>query len=206
MMVETLIPVLAAFLVVTIAPGPANIAVATVSMTHGRASGLRFGLGLGVGFAFWGLIAATGLGAVLQASAQAMIVLKLAGGCYLIWLAFITWRETGAEKTDLLVLSQKRWFLQGLLLNLSNPKAVVAWLAALAAGFGSNETLAQLLFATGLCIALGFVNYFSYALLFSLQACMRFYDRFSGFVSRTVAVFFAATGLAIVRSAFQRTP
>jgi len=51
-----------AFFVVAASPGPATLAAATLSMGQGRARGMRFGLT--VGLAFWGLVAATGLGAV----------------------------------------------------------------------------------------------------------------------------------------------
>ncbi|MEO1748076.1 MAG: LysE family translocator [Pseudomonadota bacterium] len=202
---ETLLPVLAAFIVITVAPGPANIAVATISMAQGRKAGLLFGTGLGVGFAFWGILAATGLGALLQASAEAMIVLKLVGGVYLLWLAWVSWRSADNNKPEARTDQKKRGFLQGLFLNLSNPKAIVAWLAALAAGFGDSGQLAQLLSVMFICIALGFLNYFAYALIFSLGGFMALYRRFARWVNRTVAVFFAATGFAIIRSAFQRT-
>lgn len=204
--IETLLPVLAAFIIITEAPGPANIAVATISMSHGRTAGLRLGLGLGVGFAFWGVLAATGLGAVLQASAEAMIILKLIGGGYLIWLAWMSWQSADTNNPTVRSGQKKRGFLQGLFLNLSNPKAVVAWLAALAAGFGESGQLAQLLFITFICIALGFLNYFAYALIFSLGGFMALYQRFASLVNLTVAAFFSATGLAIIRSAFQRAP
>ena len=46
----------AAFFVVAASPGPATIAVAGVSMRSGRQTGLRFGYGLSVGLAFWGLV------------------------------------------------------------------------------------------------------------------------------------------------------
>ncbi|MEL6436304.1 MAG: LysE family translocator [Pseudomonadota bacterium] len=204
---DALLAILAAFLFVTVAPGPANIAVATISMSCGRSSGLLFGAGLGVGFAVWGVVAATGLGAVLQTSAQAMFVLKLLGGAYLLWLAASSLRSMNVP-ADAQQTTRKsgNWFARGLLLNLSNPKAVVAWIAALAAGFGDNNTLTQLLGVTAVCVALGFANYFGYALLFSLQGCMTVYARFKRWVDGTVALFFAATGLAVIRSAFQRAP
>ncbi|MEO0543938.1 MAG: LysE family translocator [Pseudomonadota bacterium] len=202
---QAIFPVLAAFIVITVAPGPANIAVATISMANGRYAGFQFGAGLGVGFALWGLLAASGLGAVLQASASAMVALKIAGGSYLLWLALTSWRSAEPQALDLAGKDQQFWFVQGLLLNLSNPKAVVAWLAALAAGFGDAAQPAQLLLVTFVCVSLGFLNYFGYALFFSLKGFMTLYQRFATWFGRTVAVFFALTGLAVLRSAFQRT-
>ena len=43
---DSLLAIALAFFVVTVSPGPANIAVATVSMNSGRKAGLLFGIGL----------------------------------------------------------------------------------------------------------------------------------------------------------------
>ena len=53
---ENMLAIALAFFVVTISPGPANIAVATVSMHSGRRAGLVFGLGLSIGLAVWGTL------------------------------------------------------------------------------------------------------------------------------------------------------
>ena len=70
-----------------------------------------FGTGLACGLAFWGGVAATGLGSVLQGSAHLLMALKLLGGGYLLWLAFQSGRtalrgiEAGKE-----FLGRGRWF------------------------------------------------------------------------------------------------
>ena len=121
-----------AFAVVTVSPGPANLAVATIAMARGRRRALSFGYGLSIGLAAWGLVAATGLGAILQQSADALFILKIGGGIYLLWLA---WQSARSAATPLPPQDQHSsetgGFWQGLLLNLSNPKAAVAWMAAL---------------------------------------------------------------------------
>jgi len=76
-----------AFFVVAASPGPGNLAGATVAMMHGRRIGLTFAAGLASGLIFWGLLAAMGMGAVLQSSATALFAFKLLGGAYLLWLA-----------------------------------------------------------------------------------------------------------------------
>ncbi|WP_206601124.1 LysE family translocator [Pseudophaeobacter leonis] len=158
-----------AFFVVAASPGPATLAAATVSMSSGRNNGLRFGLGLSVGLAFWGLVAATGVGAVLQASTYALTALKVFGGGYLLWLAFKTARSA-CEKTPTMTPHEANggWFKRGLILNLSNPKAVVAWMATLSLGLGDGDGVWQVALATPIRVALGFFIYFVYALAFSL--------------------------------------
>jgi threonine efflux protein len=94
--VEYLVSVPLAFLIVTISPGPANIVVATVAMSAGRRRGLAFGAGLSVGVAFWGAVAATGMGAVLQGSAIALTILKVLGGSIFCgWLPDLVVQRSG---------------------------------------------------------------------------------------------------------------
>lgn len=197
--------VAAAFFVAAASPGPATLAVATVSMSAGRANGLRFGMGLSVGLAFWGLIAATGLGAVLQASSVALPILKLIGGAYLLWLALGAARSA-IRKADVAAADAPagRNFRRGLLLNLSNPKAVLAWMATLALGLNDGSGTWQVIAATCLCIALGFIIYACYALMFSTQGAMGVYARVRRWIDGAVAGLFAMAGFGLIRSAFVR--
>ncbi|MFK7966597.1 MAG: LysE family translocator, partial [Burkholderiaceae bacterium] len=191
-MLESLISIALAFWIVTVSPGPANIAVATVSMSAGRHAGMRFGFGLALGLAFWGLVAATGMGAVLKGSEIGLYAIKLIGGVYLLWLAFQSGRKAIDKEPDEIKLTgQSRWFLRGLALNLSNPKAVVAWMAALAVGLGTGNESQQVLIATLICMALGFINYAAHAYAFSLPGFMAGYQRFRQWIEGAVAGLFA---------------
>lgn len=192
-----------AFFVAAASPGPATIAAATVSMSHGRAAGLRFGAGLSIGLAFWGIVAATGLGAVLQTSSHALSILKVFGGGYLLWLAYGSARSASrAESTPLALRSIG--FRKGLILNLSNPKAVLAWMATLALGLGNASGVAQVALATSVCILLGFAIYVGYALVFSTPGAMDVYRRARRWIDGAVAGLFAVAGLGLIRSAFSR--
>ena len=195
----------AAFFVVTITPGPANLAVATISMRFGRGAGMRFGAGLGFGLAFWGVIAATGLGAILQSSVLLLTTLKIFGALYLIWLAYQSARA--AQHANLQASTptkQGNWFLRGLILNISNPKAVIAWMAALSVGIGADNSLSELLMITCVCFGLGFLNYFGHAIAFSFDGVMAFYHRAHRYVEGTAAVLFAGAGIGLLRSALTR--
>lgn len=202
---ESLLAVAAAFFVVTAFPGPANIAVATVSMSRGRRNGLLFGAGLSFGLAFWGVVAATGMGALLQGSAEFLFLLKIAGGLYLLWLAVQSGRAAlGNGGKSLESVSDGRWFVRGLLLNLSNPKAVVAWMAALSMGLGGGDGTGAVVAATSVCMALGFLNYAGYAIAFSMPGFMAGYRRFRKWVDGVAACLFAVAGIGLIRSAFSR--
>lgn len=203
--IESLTAIAAAFFVVTVSPGPANIAVAAVAMHSGRGPALRFGLGLSIGLAFWGMIAASGLGIVLQSVTTALAALKVLGGLYLLWLAILSARS--AARSTTMTPSpgwQGNWFTRGLALNLSNPKAVVAWMAALSMGLGQDTGVGSVFAATSLCMALGLGNYIGHAMLFSLSGPMAGYRRWRRWIDGLVAGLFALAGFSLVRSAFAR--
>ena len=202
---ENILPVALAFFIVTVSPGPANIATATVAMRYGRRDGMLFGLGLSIGLAFWGVIAATGMGAILQGSQYLLFALKITGGLYLLWLAIQSGhsalkKDENATDTP----SEGRWFLRGLMLNLSNPKAVFAWLAALSMGLGIGDNDGLVVLATLVCITLGFLNYAFYAMAFSLPGFMAGYRRFRRWIEGAVAGLFAIAAFGLIRSALTR--
>ncbi len=198
--------ILAAFFIVTVSPGPANIAVSAVAMSSGRKAGLLIGFGLSLGLGFWGLVAASGMGAVLQSSEIVLIAMKLAGGLYLLWLAFLSGRASLEQnfKVSGNTSTSGRWLYRGLLLNLSNPKAVVAWMAALSMGMGINNQSMDVAIATLCCILLGILNYTAYALAFSMPGFMALYQRFRRWIEGVVASLFAIAGFALIRNALSR--
>lgn len=202
---SALMTVAGAFFIVSASPGPATLALAATSMRSGRATGMRFGLGLSCGLAFWGLIAATGLGAILQTSSHVLMALKVLGGAYLLWLAWGAARSSARPAVAAArPVDDRRSFRLGLLLNLSNPQAVFAWMATLALGLGSGSGAWQVAVATGLCVALGFLIYAFYALVLSTARVMGVYARVRRWIDGVVAGLFALAGFALIRSAFTR--
>lgn len=196
-----------AFFVIAVAPGPATLGCASVSMAYGRQAGLRFALGLGLALLFWGVLAAIGLGAVLVASAQLMMGLKILGGTYLLWLA---WKSGQSAVQDAApkeaAVSQGRWLGRGVLLNLSNPKAVLAWMATLSLGLGPEAGIGAVALATALCGGVGFLVYLPWVFGFSHPRVMATYHRVRRWVDGGIAVLFAAAGLGLIRSAVMRAP
>jgi len=194
-----------AFFVVTASPGPGNLAGATVAMTNGRRIGLTFAAGLASGLTFWGLLAALGMGAILQSSANALFALKLLGGGYLLWLAVQSGRSAVRRGPQVaLDVASGRWYIRGLILNLSNPKAVLAWLAAFSVGLDTANGMGTLIAAMGLCITIVIVNATFWAMLFSSKGMMAAYERSRRWVDGVVAGMFAVAGFGMLRSAFAR--
>jgi len=192
-----------AFFIVAVSPGPATISNATIAMSHGRKVSLVYGAGLSFGLVFWGLIAATGMGAVLQGSLYLLMVLKVLGGIYLLWLAIQSAKSAWApDKKIVAVSGGQRWFLRGLILNMSNPKSVIAYMAALSLGLGSDANSLALVASTLVCIAAGFLCNGLYSFLFSMKGMMDGYRRIRRKVDGTVAFLFSVAGIGMIRSAF----
>ena len=194
-----------AFFVVAVSPGPANISNATIAMSHGRKISLIYGAGLSCGLVFWGIIAASGMGALLQSSLYLLTMLKILGGIYLLWLAFQSGRQAMRSEMEISIApTGQKWFLRGLVLNMSNPKSVLAWMAALSVGIDSGDGISSIVAATVVCIFVGFANNALYSVLFSVAGVMRGYQKCKKWISGIVATLFAVAGFGLIRSAFSR--
>lgn len=130
---ETLLTFFIASLLLALAPGPDNLFVLTQSALRGRSAGLAVTLGLCTGLVGHTTAVALGLAALFAASALAFTLLKLCGAGYLLWLAWQAWR---ASSTTALAAAEDRlsgWQLyrRGILMNITNPKVSIFFLAFL---------------------------------------------------------------------------
>jgi len=130
---ETLLPFLGIAIMLSLAPGPDNIFVLLLSAMHGTRAGLTVVLGLCTGLLVHTAVVAVGLAALLAASAVAFTALKIAGALYLVYLAWQAFRApVGALSTsDTQVKTGKHMYLRGVVMNLTNPKVVIFFLAFL---------------------------------------------------------------------------
>jgi threonine/homoserine/homoserine lactone efflux protein len=130
---------LAAFLAVcllhlmaAISPGPAVLMSARTGVTEGLRTGVFLATGIGIGGVIWAMAALFGLNLVFQAAPALLWVLKIAGGLYLIHMAWAMWQ--GADQP--LVMTDSRpprsalsAFRLGLITQLANPKPAVLFAA-----------------------------------------------------------------------------
>lgn len=201
-----LLPVYAAYLLGTASPGPSNMAIMGVAMSQGRAPALCLAAGVVTGSLCWALLVASGLSGLLLAWAQAIVAIKMVGGVYLLWLGFKAARsamhKTGIDDNlaTALPLSGKALYRRGLLLHLSNPKAILVWMAIMSLGIQPGASSQMLPLIVAGCAVLGTVVFSSYALLFSTHAMSRGYQRCRRPIEATFALFFTAAGLKLLWS------
>jgi threonine/homoserine/homoserine lactone efflux protein len=130
----SVIPVFAATaLVLLVIPGPAVLYITARSAAQGRRAGLVSLLGIHTGSAVHVLASVVGLSALLVASATAFSVVKLAGGAYLIYLGVrtIARRGGGAGPRSAEPRGLRRLYLDGVVVNVLNPKTALFFLAFL---------------------------------------------------------------------------
>lgn len=119
---------LAAALGLSLTPGPNSLLVLTHGALHGHRKTLFTVCGGALGFVALIALSMLGIGALLKASAGALVVLKLLGGAYLVWLGIQLWRapaihlQADAAETD---IRSADMFRQGVLTAVSNPKALL---------------------------------------------------------------------------------
>ena len=116
-----------------LSPGPDNVFVLVHSAQHGVRAGVLVVLGLCTGLLFHTAAVALGLAALLEASPLAFIVLKGVGALYLLWLAWLSWRApTGLlEGQAAPGLSARQTYARGIIMNATNPKVAIFFLAFL---------------------------------------------------------------------------
>lgn len=120
---------------IAVSPGPGAAVAMSCGMRYGYAAALRSIFGLESALLIQLAIVAVGLGALLTASALAFDIVKFCGAAYLVWLGIQKWRTAPQELQDAKPpMSSNALFVEGLLVNLANPKAIV-FIAALTPQF-----------------------------------------------------------------------
>ena len=114
-------------------PGPDNLFVLSQSLVFGSRAGLLVVLGLCTGLIFHTSLVALGLAALIATSEQILIFIKIVGMCYLLYLAALSWKDSGqlnAEKPRR-QLGSWQLYRRGIIMNATNPKVALFFLAFL---------------------------------------------------------------------------
>lgn len=131
---NTLLAFAAISLGLVLTPGPNMIYLISRSISQGPLAGMISLGGVALGFVFYMLCATFGITAMLMAVPFAYDALRLAGACYLLWMAWQALRPGGRSAFALRELrrdSPRRLFAMGFVTNLLNPKIAIMYLSLL---------------------------------------------------------------------------
>jgi threonine/homoserine/homoserine lactone efflux protein len=185
---------LAAWLV----PGPAMLIAMQAILQGGRMAGIAAGFGLATTASLWTLLALLGLDAVFTAVPLAYASIKLLGGCYLLWIAWITFREAGTPLPLAPAGLNRRAFRRGLLSNLYNPKAVLFSAAALALIIPRDLDASGIAIITANHLIFEVMLYTALAFVLSTATIQRRYLRAKALIDRAAATLLGALGLRLL--------
>lgn len=190
-------------------PGPNILAVMGTSMGVNRKSGMALAMGVATGSLCWAIITASGLSALIIAYGSALFFIKIAGGLYLLWLAYKSFRSAlsryDVDASAIRGSDQRlrRYFARGFIVQMTNPKAAFSWIAIIALGMGAGAPLwvAAVIVAgtTFLSVSIHAI----YALAFSTPPMIRAYAKGRRWIQGTMGAFFTFAGIKLLTSRAQ---
>jgi len=155
-----------------ISPGPDNIFVLLQTALNGYRTGFMIVLGLCTGLLFHTFIVTVGIAGLIAASDTAFTILKLLGAAYLLYMAWgalragpvkaVSQDPHAATKT----LSNAQFYRRGILMNITNPKVSLFFLAFLPqfTNAAAGQVKLQLVILSGIFILAAFLVFCSIVL------------------------------------------
>jgi threonine/homoserine/homoserine lactone efflux protein len=184
-------------LIAVVTPGTGVLYTLSAGLARGRKASVIAAFGCTLGIVPHVLATVTGLAALLHASALAFDIVKYLGVAYLVYLAWITWRDRSELVVDAAQApaSARKVVVSAVLINLLNPKLTiffVAFLPQFATGFG------QMVMLSAVFMALTFVVFAVYGVFAaSMRDRVLARPRVMVWLRRFFAASFAALGLKL---------
>jgi threonine/homoserine/homoserine lactone efflux protein len=156
-------------LVIVVTPGVGALFTMSEALVRGARAGVVAAFGCTLGIVPHLAAAITGTAVLLRASGLAFEIVKIAGVCYVVYLAIATWRD----RSELVIeqraggRSKRRVIGSAVVANLLNPKLTIfffAFLPQFVSGDGSHQLVTMLLLSA-IFMGMTFVVFAFYAVL-----------------------------------------
>lgn len=195
-----------AFLLAIATPGPNVLAIMGMSMSNGRKPGMALGLGVAAGSFSWAILTIFGLTALIAAYAPLLTAIKILGGLYLLWLGYKSLRSA-ASKTDLTIPKDAKkphslfhCARSGYLIMMTNPKAIMAWIAVVSLGMQDGAPWwVGAIIGAGITV-LSILIHLIYAIVFSTPIMQRGYAKCRRALQTAIGTFFSLAGIRLLSS------
>jgi threonine/homoserine/homoserine lactone efflux protein len=198
--------ILGVLLLGAMSPGPSFVLVSRIAITSPRLHGVAAALGMGIGGAIFCCLAVLGLTALLMQVEWLYLILKVAGGAYLIYIAIRIW-SNASEPLALTGtgghLSLARSFSFALMTQLSNPKTAIFYASLFAALLPADAPLWLLLALPPMVFLIETGWYTLVATMFSTTRARAAYAGFKAWIDRGAGVVMGALGMKLIVEAFK---
>ena len=188
-----------------ITPGPDFFLVSQTAISRSRREAVFVVLGITVGVMFWAILALMGLNIIFEKMAWLKQILLVIGGIYLCWLGFQMLRSAFSKQkvqntnTPIdLPKTETKFFLKGLLTNLSNPKAVI-YFGSVFSLFLANPALDHVHSLLFIIIAVETLIWFLFVVfVFSLPSFKSAYQNVAKWIDGVSGGIFTAFGIYLI--------
>jgi threonine efflux protein len=200
--VSLLLSLFAVDFLVAVSPGPAFVGITQISARYGSRSGLAAVGGLLVSAWIYCAVVLSGLTILFQIAPWLYLVMKIAGGLYLVWIGIQFLRDGGSPQaasgngpSALTAMESAR---KGLVIGLTNPKAMVYFGSIFTLFLKPGSPLWLDMAAVGIVTFDVTVWYCFVAGLFSRPLVRRLYDRLQRWVERAAGVVMVGFGIKLL--------
>ena len=153
-------------------PGPGVLLTLTNTLNHSLRNAMAGIIGLAAGMLVLSIIAASSIGVIITTSQFVLLIVKVAGAAYLIYLGCKLFRSVpramssnGAASGNTVLPSAGQRFRQGLLVTLLNPKPIVFFMALFPQFINTQQPfIPQFSILSGIFCLLVIVIHFIYGL------------------------------------------
>lgn len=182
-------------------PGPDMALVTSWVLRRGAKEAWLAVAGIVLSFLFYSLLCLFGVSALLYAEPQLIILLRLIGGLYLIYLAFAALRTRKPSLGSSEAPGIASPFTSGFLSNLLNPKQMIFLLTVLPAFASHDPSFPELLLLLSVLLVVSLLFWMAWIFLFSRLAA-RFAEA-GLWLSRLTALCLALLGVLLIISTLQ---
>ena len=131
-------------------PGPAVMFVVSVALARGARSGMAASLGILAANAFYFALSGTGVAAAIVASSHLFAALRWIGAGYLLWVGVRMLWSPGRHPADVTAPTARRSLIRAVLVQGTNPKALVFFIALLPQFINPGAAVAPQVLVLGL--------------------------------------------------------
>ncbi|MCW2107124.1 UNVERIFIED_ORG: threonine/homoserine/homoserine lactone efflux protein [Rahnella aquatilis] len=182
-------------------PGVSFLLVARMAMSSSRRAALSVAAGMGFGASVFAAIALAGLHTLLTLVPSLYTGLKVAGGCYLLWLALKMFRRPSNRFNDSAgteEVSVSKAFMTGVFTQISNPHTALVFASIFSAALSKNIQPVMYIILPTMAFVIDVLWYAVVACLLSTDGPRQAYIKYRKFIDKLSGGVMAFLGVRLL--------